>query len=264
MTASSARHDSATMPTVVGPPLAQVARLWVDPVGSLTTWARRHGDLFALRLPAVGRLVVVGDPSAAHEVIRSDPASSAAGSATGRVLALLGPSCVLRQDGAAHSERRRMLNPLFHGDGLARRRAPSPTSRDASWRSGRRIGRCRSCRACRISPSRSFPGWSSASPTKKRSIASTVWSGVPPDPLRLPGRGCGRSGRGSSVTGRCKGCVSTSGSSTGPSSSCSRSAPIMARIAVTLPTSCSTWLVPTRGRPIGSCSKSFGRCCWWT
>ncbi|MHB1505041.1 MAG: cytochrome P450 [Acidimicrobiales bacterium] len=94
----------------------------MDPVGSLTTWARRHGDLFALRLPAVGRLVVVGDSSAAHDVIRSDPASSATGSATGRVLPLLGPSCVLRLDGDAHGERRRMLNPLVHGDGLARRR----------------------------------------------------------------------------------------------------------------------------------------------
>ena len=123
MNASSACRRASGVPSVAVPSLAQVARLWVDPVGSLTTWARRYGDLFALRLPAVGRLVVVGDPSAAHDVIRSDPASSAAGSATGRVLALLGPSCVLRQDGDAHGERRRMLNPLFHGDGLARRRA---------------------------------------------------------------------------------------------------------------------------------------------
>ncbi len=121
MTASSACRATG-IPSVAVPPLVQLASMWVDPVGSLTTWARHHGDLFALRLPAVGRIVVVGDPSAAHDVIRSDPASSATGSATGRVLPLLGPSCVLRQDGDAHGERRRMLNPLFHGDGLARRR----------------------------------------------------------------------------------------------------------------------------------------------
>jgi cytochrome P450 len=111
------------VPTLAIPPLAQLASIWVDPVGSLTTWARRHGDMFVLRLPAVGPLVVVGDPSAARDVIRSDPASSAAGLATGRVLPLLGPSCVLRQDGDDHRERRRMLNPLFQGDGLARRRS---------------------------------------------------------------------------------------------------------------------------------------------
>lgn len=122
MITSRAYRRATGVSSVALPSLAQLASMWVDPVGSLTTWARRHGDLFALRLPAVGRLVVVGDPAAAHDVIRSDPASSAAGSATGRVLPLLGPGCVLRKDGDDHRERRRILNPLFHGDGLARRR----------------------------------------------------------------------------------------------------------------------------------------------
>jgi cytochrome P450 len=123
VTGLSARPSATAVPAVAAPPLAQLASLWADPVGSLAAWARRRGGLFALRLPAVGRVVVIGDPVAAHEVIRSDPASSAAGAATGRVLPLLGPSCVLRQDGDAHGQRRRMLNPLFHGDGLARHRA---------------------------------------------------------------------------------------------------------------------------------------------
>lgn len=121
---SSRAYRRATGVSSVGTPsLAQLTSIWVDPVGSLTTWARRHGDVFALRLPAVGRLVVVGDPTAAHDVIRSDPASSAAGSATGRVLPLLGEACVLRKDGDGHRERRRTLNPLFHGDNVARHRA---------------------------------------------------------------------------------------------------------------------------------------------
>jgi len=139
MIASSARRGATTVPKVAIPPLAQLARLWMDPVGSLTAWARRYGGLFALRLPAVGRVVVVGDPSAAHEVIRSDPVSSAAGAATGRVLPLLGPLCVLRQDGDAHGERRRLLNPLFHGDGLAYHRGAVTeiTRRElATWPTG--------------------------------------------------------------------------------------------------------------------------------
>jgi hypothetical protein len=96
----------------------QVLALWRDPVRALTAWARRHGDLFTLHLPAVGPVVVVGGPSAAHRVLWSTPAHSAAGEATALVLPLLGPGCVLRQDGDAHLARRRLLSPAFHGGTL--------------------------------------------------------------------------------------------------------------------------------------------------
>lgn len=110
------------VPTVGWPFHLQALTLWRDPVGSLGTWARHHGDVFSLDLPAVGGVVVVGDPAGAHDLLRGDPSRAAAGAATGRVLPLLGSSCVLRLDGDAHLARRRILNPVFHGDILSRHR----------------------------------------------------------------------------------------------------------------------------------------------
>lgn len=61
---------------------------------------------------------MVGDPSAAHQILTGDPALSRTGSATGRVLPLLGEACVLRQDGDPHRQRRRLLNAVFHFDSV--------------------------------------------------------------------------------------------------------------------------------------------------
>lgn len=104
------------------PPHLVVPTLWYDPVGALTRWRRSYGDLFSIDLPTLGPIVVVGEPGAAHDVLTSDPATSSAGTATGRLLPLLHPACVLRLDGAAHVQRRQLLNPFFHGDALSRRR----------------------------------------------------------------------------------------------------------------------------------------------
>lgn len=107
------------VPQIGWAPQRQAVALWRDPVGTLERWRRRHGDVFSIDLPVPGRVVVVGESEAAHEVLRSDPARACAGLATGRVLPLLGPRCVLRVDGAAHLDRRRLLNPQFRKDALA-------------------------------------------------------------------------------------------------------------------------------------------------
>jgi len=75
------------------------------------------------------RTAAPGRPTAARDVIRSNPASSAAGAATGQVLPLLGASCVLHQDGDSHRDRRRTLNPLFHGDSLTLKGPETPSRR---------------------------------------------------------------------------------------------------------------------------------------
>jgi len=110
------------VPAVTLAPLLQAVSLWRDPIGQLSRWSRRHGDLFTLSLPSTGEVVVVGEPSAAHQILTSDPALSRTGSATGRVLPLLGEACVLRQDGEPHRQRRRLLNAVFHGDSVTSRR----------------------------------------------------------------------------------------------------------------------------------------------
>jgi cytochrome P450 len=51
--ASSAFRRATGVSSVAIPSLAQLASIWVDPVGSLTTWARRHGDGVARRRAAI-------------------------------------------------------------------------------------------------------------------------------------------------------------------------------------------------------------------
>jgi len=111
------------LPGPSAPPLAQALHLWRDPMGALQGWASRYGDLFSIRLPSVGAMVVVGNPDAVHEILLSDPETSQAGVAAGRVLPILGSHSVLRLDASAHLDRRRLLGPIFHGDNLVQHRA---------------------------------------------------------------------------------------------------------------------------------------------
>jgi len=104
------------------PAAAQASLLWRDPVRTLLRWQAHYGDVFTIHLPAIGPVVVIGEPEDAHQILLSDPAHSQAGQATGRVLPMLGPACTLRLDGEAHRERRRLLGPVFQGDSLQRHR----------------------------------------------------------------------------------------------------------------------------------------------
>ncbi|MGC8488785.1 MAG: cytochrome P450 [Clostridia bacterium] len=112
------KTDTAAWGSVPLLAATQAAALWWNPIGSLIMWRRRYGDPFWMRLPRVGPILVVGEPQVAREVLLSDPDRSAAGVATGRVLPVLGESCILRQDGTEHAQRRRLLRPFFHGTEL--------------------------------------------------------------------------------------------------------------------------------------------------
>jgi cytochrome P450 family 135 len=102
------------------PAAAQAYLLWRAPVHTMLRWRAHYGDVFTMHLPTLGPVVVIGGPEDAHRILLSDPADSKAGQATGYLLPLLGPTCMLRLDGAAHQERRRLLNPVFHSDNLQR------------------------------------------------------------------------------------------------------------------------------------------------
>lgn len=116
---SSLPPVSALQPPAVRlPSLSQALLLWRDPIGQLLNWKRRHGELFVLDLPATGPPVVVGESRAAQNLLASDPRTSRTGTATGRVLPLLGPGCILRQDGEAHRQRRHTLRPAFAPDAV--------------------------------------------------------------------------------------------------------------------------------------------------
>lgn len=138
----NAPNSIGRIPTIRLPPFLQGVLLWRDPVSQLRKWAHRYGTVFAVTLPATGPMLFVGEASAARQVLLSDPRGAGAGTATGRVLPVLGPSCVLRQDGDAHKDRRRLIGSAFHGERLTRLRLIAADNADreiASWADGESI-----------------------------------------------------------------------------------------------------------------------------
>ena len=100
----------------------------------LRTFARlqqSRGDPFPLRSLLGGRLLVVGSPDLAHEILHAPAGTYLAGAANRRILPILPKNTVLTLDGDAHHARRRLLTPLFHGDALD---AITPAIREiAAW-----------------------------------------------------------------------------------------------------------------------------------
>lgn len=75
---------------------------------------RRYGDAYSVRLPGLGRTVVVARPDLVKQVFTADPTVLHAGkNELGRVL---GPGSLFAMDEDRHLEERRMLLPPFHGD----------------------------------------------------------------------------------------------------------------------------------------------------
>ena len=98
---------------------------------------RRYGDIYTIKLPTLGELVVVSHPDLVKAVFTADPAVLHGGkNPLGRVL---GPGSLFSMDEGQHLEERRMLLPPFHGDrmrtyeGLIEEEAISAM---ASWPNG--------------------------------------------------------------------------------------------------------------------------------
>ena len=88
------------------------------PVETLARRRRADGRLFQLTSAVAGRMLVVGAPELAREVLHAPPGTFLTGAANRRILPVLPENSVLTLDGEAHRQRRRELAPLFHGDGL--------------------------------------------------------------------------------------------------------------------------------------------------
>src|SRR4051794_20943142 len=78
---------------------------------------RRHGDVFSLRLPGLGVVVVVAAPALVRQVFTADPAVLHAGSGS-PLGAVLGLHSLLAIDERRHLAQRRLLLPPFHGERL--------------------------------------------------------------------------------------------------------------------------------------------------
>ncbi|CDO28345.1 cytochrome P450 [Mycolicibacterium porcinum] len=81
---------------------------------------RRYGDVFTLRVLAMGTMVYLADPADIKVVFAGDPTIFHAGEANSVLSTLLGESSVLVIDEDEHHQRRRQMLPPFHRDAVAR------------------------------------------------------------------------------------------------------------------------------------------------
>jgi cytochrome P450 len=103
------------------PALVQGLRYARDPLGFLTGFQRRYGDIFTISFPYFGRVVYVASPDLVKDVFTGSPATFHAGEANATVLEpALGPSSVLTLDETPHMRQRKLLLPPFHGERIER------------------------------------------------------------------------------------------------------------------------------------------------
>src|SRR4051812_40741067 len=93
------------------PAAAQLAEWIFRPTAFLDECAKRFGDMFTLRIPAVGTVVLVSSPEHNKQVFMGDPTVFHAGEGSSLLRFVLGKSSVLLLDGAEHLRQRRLLLP---------------------------------------------------------------------------------------------------------------------------------------------------------
>jgi cytochrome P450 len=103
------------------PAIGQAVRYLRDPLGFLTDYRRRYGDVFTVSFPFFGEIVYVTSPELVKELFTGSPAEFHAGEANATVLEpALGPNSVLTLDDEPHMQQRKLLLPPFHGERVRR------------------------------------------------------------------------------------------------------------------------------------------------
>jgi cytochrome P450 len=122
--------------------LVQALHLWRRPTAFLEECARRYGDVFTLRLPAMPPEVHFSHPDAIREIFTTHEDGLAAGEANAIIEPLVGRHSLLRLDGARHLRERRLMLPSFHGERMQAYGAVMRTMADRAidaWPIGRPI-----------------------------------------------------------------------------------------------------------------------------
>jgi cytochrome P450 len=92
---------------------------WITRPGPfLERCRRRYGDVFTIKLPASGTIVVVADPTAVKQVFTTSADVLRAGEGNRPLEPVLGSRSLLLLDGRDHLRHRRLMLPSFHGDRL--------------------------------------------------------------------------------------------------------------------------------------------------
>jgi cytochrome P450 len=121
------RHGRARRPNAVpGPRFQRAAGLRFFDAGwfaMLETSQRRYGDVFRLRLPVFGEVVVLGEPAAFRSVLLDNDATLTQVARGRPARGLVDTEPMALRDGASHIARRRLISPHFHGQRLAEHEA---------------------------------------------------------------------------------------------------------------------------------------------
>jgi cytochrome P450 family 135 len=95
----------------------EAARFIREPIAYLTRLQRRHGDVFTVPFPFLGRIVYFAHPDAIKEIFTGDPALFHSGEAVEPILGpVVGPNSVFVLDDDEHLRERKLLLPPFHGE----------------------------------------------------------------------------------------------------------------------------------------------------
>jgi cytochrome P450 len=129
----------ATLPPGPRPrvPGAIALALWRDSTGTLTRFAREHGDVAAFRFAGEDR-VLLNHPDLIRAVLVTEQRSFMKGQALQEAKRVLGEG-LLTSEGELHLRQRRLMQPLFHGrrlDGYEEAFAACAERAQSRWREG--------------------------------------------------------------------------------------------------------------------------------
>jgi len=118
MNRSAGKRMSNQLPNcITSPPWWQLINWIADPLGFQDKYSQKYGDIFTMRLRALGSYVVISDPQIIQEIFSQD---SKFDQGRGNLLAesLVGQNSLLLLDGDRHRRERKLLMPPFHGERL--------------------------------------------------------------------------------------------------------------------------------------------------
>jgi cytochrome P450 len=106
-------------PSVSMPAPLQVVKWLRSPFEFMEDNAARFGEIFTMRIPALGPVHIISSPEAVKEIFSLGPDLAHAGKANAVLGPFLGRHSLLLLDGSEHIRQRRMILPSFHGERMA-------------------------------------------------------------------------------------------------------------------------------------------------
>ena len=126
------------VPHLSRPAAVNAAEYWFAPARFMDR-CERLGDRFMVPMPGTGPWLCLTNPADVKRVFTADTGALRLGAALAKAsphILVLGPAGLTNVDGAAHTRKRRMQNPPFHGTELANYEATMQRTVDAvvaSW-----------------------------------------------------------------------------------------------------------------------------------